>query len=182
VAVVNDVFYVFGVGSNWPGGVVVEQYTPIGYGTSDPSYVLEHVPPEISILSPLNQTYNDSNIPLNFTVNKVVSWASYSLDSQQNVTITGNTTIANLTNGMHSLIIYANDTYSNIGSQASNFTVLKSQIEKSSMSITILTVAVPVAIIGLGVGLLVYRRHRKTGKSNQSPFPKQVYMVYTYMF
>src|SRR5208283_178224 len=98
------------------------------------NYLLETTPPKISLQSPVNQTYNESSVFLVFTVDKTVNWAGYSLDGQQNVTITGNTTltnsmvtnvtIANMTNGLHNITAYAEDTFGNIGaSQTINFTI-----------------------------------------------------------
>ncbi len=46
------------------------------------------VPPKISILSPLNQTYTNSNIPLTFNADKPANWLGYSIDEQHNTTIT----------------------------------------------------------------------------------------------
>ena len=68
---------------------LMEPFTSTFYA----NYLLETTPPKISILSPVNQTYNESSVPLVFTVDKTVNWTGYSLDGQQNVTITGNTTI-----------------------------------------------------------------------------------------
>jgi len=78
----------------------------------------EITPPVIEILSPQNVTYTDGSVPLTFTVYdfSVISWIGYSLDGQANVTITGNTTLTNLTIGQHSINVYANDTYGNMGS------------------------------------------------------------------
>jgi hypothetical protein len=173
-AVVNDKLYVIG-GRIWtyPLGSIFDtifdltpsaandEYTPAGYGTPDPSYVLETTPPKINIQSPLNQTYNDSSVPITFTVNKNITMASYSLDGQKNVTITDNTTIANLPNGLHNIAIYANDSYGNIGTQTVTFTVEKSQTENFGNAITITIIAAPVAIVCIGISLLLYRRHRK---------------------
>jgi hypothetical protein len=39
----------------------------------------------------------------------------YSLDGQETITITGNTTIAGLTNGLHNVTVYAKDTFENMG-------------------------------------------------------------------
>lgn len=126
VAVVNDTIYVMGGSSDRTAFVNNWLYMPIGYGTADPSYLYQHSPPEISLLSPVTQTYNDSAVSLIFTVNKPLTWASYSLDGQQNITVTGNGTIANMTNGLHTIMVYANDTFGNIGSsQISNFTIAR---------------------------------------------------------
>jgi hypothetical protein len=81
--------------------------------------------PTITVISPQNNAnYAISSIALNYTVNETVSWTGYSLDSQANVTITGNTTLMGLLDGSHSVVVYANDTASNMGaSSAVYFTV-----------------------------------------------------------
>jgi hypothetical protein len=70
----------------------------------------------ISVLSPENRTYSVTEVPLEYTVNSFFSWAAYSLDGQVNVTITGNTTLAGLSEGPHSIIVYIEDTPGNVGS------------------------------------------------------------------
>lgn len=66
---------------------------------------------QISILSPLNQTYNlNKMIPLEFTVNKNASIVNmgYILDEQLNVTIPRNTTLYGpLSDGLHTLKVYS---------------------------------------------------------------------------
>jgi N-acetylneuraminic acid mutarotase len=104
VAVLNDVLYAIGGfdGTNWLN--TVEQYTPIGYGTA---------PPQIQITSPQNKTY--SKVTLSYAVNRATGWIGYSLDKQANVTIKGNTELFNLSQGAHSIILYANDSSGNMG-------------------------------------------------------------------
>ena len=81
-------------------------------------------PPTITILSPQNKTYSSSSVPLTFTVNEETSWIGYSLDDKPNATITENTTITGLSNGQHTIIVYANDTSGNMGaSEKVYFTV-----------------------------------------------------------
>ena len=75
----------------------------------------EEIPPEITIMSPANATYDVTNVSLIFTVNEPTSWIGYSLDGAANVTITGNTTLIGLSFGSHSIIVYANDTAGNMG-------------------------------------------------------------------
>jgi N-acetylneuraminic acid mutarotase len=156
VAVVNDILYAIGgyyteSREAWLHGLVTpvavnEQYIPIGYST----------PPEINIVSPVNQTYNGSSVSLVFTVNKPINWAGYSLDGKDNVTITGNITISGLTNGVHNITVYAKDEFENTGAS-----------ETISFSVEVPFPAVPVAaasaatIAVVGVGLLVYFRKRK---------------------
>jgi len=78
---------------------------------------LEITPPTITVLSPENSTYSGRIVPLNFTVNDYspISWMGYSLDGQANATVTGNITL-NVGAGSHSVVVYANDTYGNMGS------------------------------------------------------------------
>jgi len=98
-------------------GEYVEKH---GYATV---MVIDTTPPTISILSPQNTTYSTTDVPLTFTVDETANWMGYSLDGQANVTITGNTTLTGLSNGPHHLKVYANDTYGNIGSDYTYFTV-----------------------------------------------------------
>jgi parallel beta-helix repeat protein len=122
------------------------------------NYEQEAIPSKVSVLSPLKQTYSKSNISLTLSINKPVSWISYSLDGQQNVTIIGNTTIPNITYGSHSITVYANDTFGIIsGSQTIHFSVVK------PFPIVTILVAVSTAIaVVIALVLLLYRRHRKT--------------------
>jgi len=74
------------------------------------------VPPTISIISPENKTYAVTTVPLTFTASEPTFWIGYSLDGQANVTVSGNTTILGLSDGVHTITVYANDTDGNIGS------------------------------------------------------------------
>lgn len=80
--------------------------------------------PEIIILSPQNTTYTTTSVELIFTVSEKTSWMGYSLDFQENVTITGNVTLTELAEGPHNIIVFANDTSGFMGaSQRVYFTV-----------------------------------------------------------
>ena len=166
VAVANDIFYVVGgytysvIGPFAPIATN-EEYIPFGYGTPDPSYVLEHTKPQISLVSPLNQIYNDSSISITFTVNKNITSASYSLDGQQNVTITGNTTITGLPSGLHNVTVYANDTFGNIGvSQTINFSIAIPKTE-SFPTATVAAVSCAIVVVVIAVLLFYFRRRRR---------------------
>jgi hypothetical protein len=100
----NDVLYAIGGsdGSNWLS--TVDQYIPLGYGTSAP---------QIQVTSPENKTY--SKVTLSYTVNRNTIWTGYSIDNERNVTLNGNIELFNLTQGEHNLILYANDSFGNMG-------------------------------------------------------------------
>jgi len=80
--------------------------------------------PSILILSPENKTYNVGNILLTFTVDRLVSWIGYGLDGETNVSISGNTTLTDLSEGLYRIVIYANDSTGDMGaSNAEYFTI-----------------------------------------------------------
>jgi len=153
VVVVDDILYAIGgysFTSQMYGMVtpiaVNEQYIPFGYG----------VPPEIKILSPADHAYNESNVPLIFNVDKPVNWMGYSLDGQENVTLTGNTTITGLTSGLHNITVYARDEFENMGaSETISFSVAEEPFPVAPVA------AVSVASVAIiGVSLLVYFKRR----------------------
>ncbi len=133
------------------------------------SFNVDASPPKISILSVKNETYDTTDILLSFTMDESVSWMCYSLDSQCNVTITGNTTLTGLSNGCHTLTVYAKDTAGNIGaSETVNFTVaIEAEPPPEPQPLEpfptwIVAAIVIVAVVG--AALLVYFRRIKKSK------------------
>jgi N-acetylneuraminic acid mutarotase len=125
-----------------------EQYTPLGFG---------NVPPLVSIVSPKSTTYNSSGVSLVFAVNKVVSWMGYSFDGQDNVTISGNFTVTDLSNGVHNVTVYANDTYGNMGaSETVSFFV---GVPEPFPVVPIAAVVVVAVVVA--AGSVLYRKKRK---------------------
>jgi len=124
-------------------------------GSSDTIYFTINSPPSISIQSPQNKTYDTTDIPLNFTVDESVLWIAYSLDEQANVTITGNTTLTELSEGSHSLVIYAEDTAGNTGVSK---TIIFRVTEPFPTTLVVAVVAIVLAII---VSLAFYIRKKR---------------------
>lgn len=119
-------------------------------------------PPIVFVLSPENKTYAVNDVLLNFTVSESTSWIGYSLDGQANVTIFGNMTLFDLSEGSHSLEIYANDTAENTGSSGIvHFTVDIGQGEP----FFILIIITAIAVAGVAIGILVYFAKFKKNKS-----------------
>jgi hypothetical protein len=122
------------------------------------SFVTDYIPPKISVLSPKSQTYNETSVSLVFAVDEAVNWTGYSLDGKDNLTITGNATIADLPNGLHNVTVYANDTFGNMGmSKIINFTIA---IPQPLPVAPIIAASVASAVI-VSVALLVYFKKRK---------------------
>jgi hypothetical protein len=97
-----------------------------------------------------------------YTVDKPVNWMGYSLDGQDNVTITGNTTIAGLTSGLHNVTVYAKDEFENTGaSETISFSV------ETPFPTTLVVTASGVAVAIVGIGFLFYLKRSKT-KNNHA--------------
>jgi hypothetical protein len=91
-------------------GDAVHQDVPVPYTAINGTVRVGNPGPEITISSPVeNSTYNSDSVSLAFTVSKTTSWIGYSVDGHPNVTISGNTNIET-SDGIHTLIVYANDT------------------------------------------------------------------------
>jgi hypothetical protein len=139
------------------GGIYSKQKAFFTIDTTFPA------PPEISILTPLNQTYNDSSIPLVFTLHMLekwsgyqVTWMGYSLDGQDNVTVTGNTTITGLPSGSHNITVYTENSFGNTGaSETISFSV---EVPFAAMLVPVASGASATII---AIGLLVYFKKRK---------------------
>ena len=118
--------------------------------------------PKVSVLSPENQQFNESSIPLFFTVDKQASWVGYSLDGQETVTVTGNTTISELTNGSHNVTVYAEDTFGNkAASETITFTV---EVGSFPTALVVIASATTIAIVGIAV--LVFFKKRRAANLN----------------
>ena len=159
MAVIDDRLYVIGGATGytlppvWDSIAKNAMYTPVGYPGS-----IDGAKPVITVLSPENRTYNSSSVSLVFAVNEQASWLGYSLDGEETVTVTGNTTLSGLPNGLHNVIVYANDTFGNMGtSENSSFTVEAQQEPFPTLPVVVIFVAVLTSC----AGLLVFFRGRK---------------------
>jgi hypothetical protein len=103
LALVNDVIYALGgFDGNWLA--VNEVYKPHDYGT---------VPPKVAVTSPQNRTYQQPT--LSYSLNRDASWVGYSLDGAANVSLTSEVKLSGLSQGGHSVKVYANDSSGNMG-------------------------------------------------------------------
>ena len=135
----------------------------------------DKIPPVISVLSVENKTYDTSDVPLNCTVNESVTQITYSLDGQENVTIpvgqapynfdgqenlmiAGKTTLTNLTDGEHSLTVYATDEAGNTG--ASETIYFNVEVPEPFPTVPVAAASVA-AVVVVGAGLLIYFKKRK---------------------
>jgi hypothetical protein len=118
-------------------------------------FTVDTTPPKVRVLSLQNKTYGSSDLPLNFEVDLTVSQITYSLNGQGNVTISGNTTLTNLSYGDHNVTIYATDEAGNTGAPEA---IIFSIAEPFPTTMVI----APIALVAVcGVGLVVYFKKRK---------------------
>ena len=122
----------------------------------------DNVAPSINVLSPENKTYNTSSIPLNFTVNKAETQITYSLDGQENTTITENTTLTGLANGDHNLTIYTKDEAGNTGNPETTYFSIDVPFPT-----TIVTAASATSAAAISMALLAYFKKRKHQTKNR---------------
>jgi len=138
--------------------------------TVDSSYVT----PSLALISPKNKTYRTSEIPLTFSINAEYRNVHYSLDGTKNIFISGNSTITNLSDGKHTILMFADfsDKYHNWSptGQGTSFNIDTKTPENNLLSLNqtneIIIVSAVAVIVGLSLGFLIYRRHRKTTKSS----------------
>ena len=145
-----------GVVRNWISSTVYS--VPIDSVFATVNFALDSTPPNVSFLS-VEKAYTTSEFPLNFTVNESVCKISYVLDGQENVSVSGNTTLANLTYGEHNVTVYATDNVGNIGSETITFTIEEREPEPFPTTLVVLASVATIAVVG--IGLLFYFKKRK---------------------
>jgi len=123
------------------------------------SFMVDNSPPTISILSLNAKAYSTSDVPLTFHGGENASKIEYVLDGKDNVTISGNVTLTGLTNGKHTITLYAWDTAGNIGTTET----VHFSVEVPEPFPTVPVAAATVAVVAVVVaGLLVnFRRHKR---------------------
>lgn len=76
-------------------------------------FSIDTKPPIITVLSPANRTYGELDVQSTIIIDEPISWLGYNLDGQNIVTITGNITLAALSEGSHFINFYATDIIGN---------------------------------------------------------------------
>ena len=139
-------------GTVYSGDVFVTYYASYRRTGNSTVYFTVDLPPKISILTLDNKTYTTANVTLDFTANEPTSKIAYSLDGTQNVTITGNTTLTGLPNGMHNVTLYAWDSNGNAGaSETRHFNVDVPEPFPATTVIVLFALSAVVASVGLKI-------------------------------
>jgi len=170
----SEPFYLTGFFDNGKEGNYWSDYTGTdsdGDGIGDTPYVIDADRQDnyplmtsfdiysvsVFLVCPENETYAAASVPLNFAVYKPTSWIGYSLDGHDNVTITGNTTLTQLSNGLHKVTVYANDTFGNTGASK---TIYFNITEPFPTILVIALIASVASVVIISVVLLVYFKKR----------------------
>jgi hypothetical protein len=125
-------------------------------GSSTVAFAVDLKPLVIGVLSPVPQAYSVSDVPLTFTTNENAVRLEYCLDGQESVSVSGNLTLAGLSEGNHTVTIYGFDEFGNPGtSEAVTFTVAK-----EAFPTTLVVAAVAIAVV-VSFGLVAYLLRRK---------------------
>ena len=131
-------------------------------GNSSIKFNVDTSSPEITQLSITNKTYDNQNIPLSFSLNENTSWIAYNLDNQGNTTLQENITLSGLSEGSHNIIVYANDTFGNMGKSDTIFFDVKQVDFTPVIALSGIVLVIVIAVVA--AGLLVYHKKHKTLK------------------
>jgi len=126
-------------------------------------------PPRILITSPENKTYTTTDgtvdIQLTFILNEPVTWTAHSLDKRPNITMTGNATLIGLSEGVHSIVVYALDTAGNTGASSTVYFSVEAPVHPTPTEpfppVWYILAAI-ITVIAAGTVVLIYiRKTRK---------------------
>ena len=140
-------------------------YSAAVWGSSgEIQFVVDAVPLRVTVLSLENETYKSGDVPLSFVVSEATSWIGYGLDDEATQTVNGNTTLTGLSDGTHTITVYATDTAGATGkSQPVTFNIKTQQTEpqpSEPFPTTWIAAAVLIVVV-VGAGLAVYFRKSK---------------------
>jgi hypothetical protein len=119
--------------------------------------------PQVTILSPQNKTYTTTEVPLTWTCDEQIKSANYFLDEPLygSTTLLGNTTLTGLSNGTHTITVYAFTQKGQANSQTVYFTVNPETHQQTEPLPTTLLLALLIASVIAVTGLLVYFKKHK---------------------
>ena len=130
-------------------------------GSSSVFFTVDTIRPTISLLSVENATYNMPDIPLSFIVSESASLMTYNLDGQEKVTLAGNTTLTDLSEGTHNVTVRAWDAAGNIGkSETVTFTVDLPE----AFAAVFVAAASGVSVALIGFSLLFYLNKKRASR------------------
>ena len=123
-------------------------------------FAVDATPTEVSVLSPLSEVYEASNVSLSFVVTDPVSRMVCKLDGEY-LNVKGNASLTGLSAGAHRLTVYVTDRVGDwVESESVNFTVVDSE-EQEMFNPTLILIAVVASSAAVSFGLVAYFLKRK---------------------
>jgi hypothetical protein len=120
----------------------------------------------VSVTSPIqNATYTTKNVPLNFSTQKPASSYWISLDGEKQVLIYGNTTLSDLTYGVHTVEVFAVENQKADTSQKITFTITPQKTSTLPQLTLILSIASIVIVAVIAVTAYLLRRSKPVKQS-----------------
>jgi hypothetical protein len=113
--------------------------------------------PQVTLLNIGNLTFSEL-FSLNFSINKPTVWTGYSLDGQDNVTVSGNVTLGELASGLHNVKVYAKDVFGYVGVSGTIFFTI---VEPEPFPTALVATASAASVGIIAVGLFVYFKKHK---------------------
>ena len=153
----NTTLYECAIGIG-PHSISVYTIDTAGYVASDTirfSIVFSTSNGRFTLLSPQNQTYTNK-VMLSFIKNEAIMWTTYTIDDQPPVLVYENTTLPQLSEGSHSIVVQFLDSS---GLKGSSETVYFTITEAYPTTLVIAASITSVTIVG--VGLVIFRKKRK---------------------
>jgi len=152
--VIGGYTYTIGYPFTTASSALNEVYVPFGFRSI----------PVVGVVSPLSEVvYSVSSVGLVFVVDRPVSQLYFCVDGGVNVTFAGNTTLSGLSGGVHSVTVFAEDKFGNVGVSE---TVVFSVVSESDPIFTVPVVVVLCVVSVLAVAvLLLFLRRRRSVKS-----------------
>ncbi|WGM89118.1 MAG: NosD domain-containing protein [Candidatus Bathyarchaeum tardum] len=112
----------------------------------------------VSVTSPENKTYNVNSLTLTVSVSDPNAIVGYSLDGEENITISGTATLSNLIEGSHKLTVFAKNTEGKESSQTVYFTISEEDTQTpidndhpEDLPLTLIAAIAAVAVIGVAL-------------------------------
>jgi hypothetical protein len=115
-----------------------------------------HYKSPLLVLSPQNKTYTTTEVPLTFVCSEEITSADYQLDGIGEGPISGNLTLAELSDGDHTITVFVWT-----GKGAFSQTVYLSVTSEPDYFPASLAIAASAIIVVIGIGLFVYFKKRK---------------------
>ena len=104
------------VGNEGSNHLIVYANDTLGnIGSAQVYFTVDTTPPNITIFSPANASYNNSFVHLEVGADEPISVWQYSLNGAVNVSFTPNMTLFGLFNGSNCIVIHATDVMGNLG-------------------------------------------------------------------